>query len=77
MTMFNSAEHFCIPLSHLTVPYSSQISLVMGTLGNEQFSPKKMDKDMKAEEQTANRKRIVPGVRRGRIRDLLNGWNSF
>lgn len=64
MTMFNSAEHFCIPLSHHTFPYSSQISLVMGTVGNRHFSPKEMDKDVKVEGQTVNRKRIVPGITR-------------
>lgn len=64
MTMFNSSELFCIPLSYLTFPYSSQISLVIGIVGNHQFSPKKTDKNVKAEEQTVNRKIITTGIRR-------------
>lgn len=64
MTMFNSAELYCIPLSYLIFPYSSQIPLVIGIVGNHQFSPKKTDKDMKAEGQTVNMKIITTGIRR-------------
>lgn len=62
MAMFTSL--LSTSASHLTFLYSSQISLVMGIVGNHRFSPKKMDKDMKAEGQAVNRKRILPGVRR-------------